>query len=710
MLVNFGIPDATANGAILLKQTYLRYLDPYEKIYFLGEEEDRDDDWYNDEEESRSRRQKAQKIQSTVPLSYNHRQHEVHEDHRKVAGLSTNIYKKTDYDRLALSLTSPLPNEQDFGINVCTLLSNEGKHTLKLGKCPRLVDLLLAHAGVFNHRKFVSPFIWTSGIRLMLFCFSDNLEEYLNDIYAESRDYNILEFWGSVCRDWSVRNLMLHPSTTTAEIRKRRTKCRKSSTKSATPDKKTVTSEGSRQLTEMLKRAEREMGMNENDETDELFASGPGNGTRELAGQRVLQVATILRNLSFEEDNASVLSKNLTCLRFCLLCTSSQWSNLNQMGFDILSNIASEVDLERGYTDSCITDCFLSLIANCIASEDRFQVVSSLDVLTKLCQYEPNEAFICDVITDQQSPVYDYLVKYLSLHDIHLLISTLECMYALSSLGESTCNSIVRTHGALEALVSLVTVEAQSYGPKACILMRVVETVPGSTMSAISSGDLRQVHSQQVISQPAQLTQLQAVQPNAVTNQEAIQRQLLQSSPVITSVQNVANRASSPHVVNDAQTVQIRGGQIVQIQRSADSTQQPTLVATSQAAGGQMVVVQQNAQQPQHQQQQRIIVSQPQPIIQQQAKPVQQPALQQPQQQPHQQQQPQGSQQVQLRVANDEVNRQFCLSWLKATYEPFPGSCIDQQVMYKQYLASLHKLGKRDVISGQHYVLAVRYV
>lgn len=76
--------------------------------------------------------------------------------------------------------------------------------------------------------------------------------------------------------------------------------------------------------------------------------------------------------------------------------------------------------------------------------------------------------------------MYDQLVAYLSLHDIHLLISTLECLYSLSCLGATPCNSIARTHGAIDALVSLMTVEAQSYGPKACILMRVVETVPGA--------------------------------------------------------------------------------------------------------------------------------------------------------------------------------------------------------------------------------------
>ena len=142
--------DTTANAALALKQIYLRYLDTYEKFHFLGEEEDREDDWNYDEEDSRTRRQKAQKIQATVPVIYNYKQHAIEDHLRANYGLSTDIYRKTDYDRLTLSLSSPLPNEQDFAINTCTLLSNEGKHTLKLGKCPRLLDHLLAHAGVYN--------------------------------------------------------------------------------------------------------------------------------------------------------------------------------------------------------------------------------------------------------------------------------------------------------------------------------------------------------------------------------------------------------------------------------------------------------------------------------------------------------------------------------------------------------------------------------
>lgn len=54
-----------------------------------------------------------------------------------------------------------------------------------------------------------------------------------------------------------------------------------------------------------------------------------------------------------------------------------------------------------------------------------------------------------------------------------LLIYTLECLYSLSSLGTPACNAIVRAKGSIHTLISLLTVEAQSYGPEACIGMKV---------------------------------------------------------------------------------------------------------------------------------------------------------------------------------------------------------------------------------------------
>lgn len=58
--------------------------------------------------------------------------------------------KHSQYDKLVYSLMSGLPNEVDFALNVCVLLSNEGKHVLRLERCPRLLEVLLAHVGIFS--------------------------------------------------------------------------------------------------------------------------------------------------------------------------------------------------------------------------------------------------------------------------------------------------------------------------------------------------------------------------------------------------------------------------------------------------------------------------------------------------------------------------------------------------------------------------------
>ena len=121
--------------------------------------------------------------------------------------------------------------------------------------------------------------------------------------------------------------------------------------------------------------------------------------------------------------------------------------------------------------------------------------------------------------------VYEKLCSYLTIPDVALLIYTLECVYALSSLGQATCNAFLHCPGTLDVLISLLTIEvfhfqttfhplisliewmlesvfhfnddwvhwlcdlsrfqAQSYGSKARILMNVVETVAeGETVAS----------------------------------------------------------------------------------------------------------------------------------------------------------------------------------------------------------------------------------
>ncbi|XP_011647945.1 AT-rich interactive domain-containing protein 2 isoform X4 [Pogonomyrmex barbatus] len=472
----FHLPSGCINSGVGLKQIYLRYLDRYEKVHFLGEDGQQADD---DDEDSRHRKWSARALHS-VPLTYNHHQHNIAESLRDYNGLSSDLYKPSNYDKLALSLLSPLPNEQDFAINVCTLLSNEGKHTLRLDKYPRLVNILLAHAGVFD---------------------SPGTRQLFIEVYSRVRNYSINSFWSDVLDSQDVidltneRTFMKKPPTSLPTFSRRKTLEKEKQSKQdvaaltteneePTPsiDIEGVLSDCSRLDSLVLHSDESLKDQNQNsikfeDEDKDLFCVGRTLGTQDPYGQRVLQIASILRNLSFTPENATILGRNRCFLRFVLLCIRARWSNLHQLGFDILGNIANEVILKEA--GERITDVVLTCVAKGIESQDRFIVISCLEVLNKISQQDSNEEIVTFGLADN---VYELICRFLALSDIALLVYTLECLYALTSLGERPCTSVARVRGAIDTLVALVTVEAQSYGPKACILMRVVETV--STVAA----------------------------------------------------------------------------------------------------------------------------------------------------------------------------------------------------------------------------------
>ncbi|XP_011267142.1 AT-rich interactive domain-containing protein 2 isoform X6 [Camponotus floridanus] len=471
----FHLPGGCINSGVGLKQIYLRYLDRYEKVHFLGEDGQQADD---DDEDSRHRKWSARALHS-VPLTYNHHQHNIAESLRDYNGLSADLYKPSNYDKLALSLLSPLPNEQDFAINVCTLLSNEGKHTLRLDKYPRLVNILLAHAGVFD---------------------SPGTRQLFIEVYSRVRNYSINSFWSDVLDSQDVidltneRTFMQKPPTSLPTFSRRKTLEKEKEGKQQDVGASTTENEEPPPLIDidgilpdcprldLLASDESLRDQNQNsikfeEEDKDLFCVGRTLGTQDPYGQRVLQIASILRNLSFTPENAVILGRNRCFLRFVLLCVRARWSNLHQLGFDILGNIANEIILKEA--GERITDVVLSCVAMGIESQDRFIVISCLEVLNKISQQDINEEIVTFGLADN---VYELICRFLALSDIALLVYTLECLYALTSLGERPCTSVARVRGAIDTLVALVTVEAQSYGPKACILMRVVETV--STVAA----------------------------------------------------------------------------------------------------------------------------------------------------------------------------------------------------------------------------------
>ncbi|KAF5308291.1 hypothetical protein FQR65_LT06284 [Abscondita terminalis] len=626
----FKLPDKCINAGVGLKQLYLRYLDRWEKVHFLGEEADRGSD---DDEESRHKRWSARALHS-VPLSYNYQQHNIAECTREYNNLSADLYKPSDFDRLVLSLLSPLPNEQDFAINVCTLLSNDSRHTLKLEKYPRIADYLLGHTGLYNHsslRKLLTSYYKSRQHSLDSFwrdvidveeCLdltnenefvppekvvppTDNVDSKMNvDSSAESIENSILK------TDTLVNNSI--PSTSTL--------CTLLDKRNSDNDLTSFTNGGG--SVKCIQGQFFQFDRSSNDK--ELFNLGRALGTQDYVGQRVLQVASILRNLSFVEENIPVLSKNETFVRFLILCSNSRWMNLQNLGLDMLGNISCEYLIKDLQKDK-ISVALLRLITKGLESEDRTFCIASLDALNKLSQKEANEEVLARSL---DSFIYKRVCSFLTLHDVMVLVYTLECLYSLSSLGEKPCNMIVNIHGVIDTLVSLVTVEGKSYGPKACIGMKLVETVPGGTTSQSTS----------TVSTSTTATTTNAVSTAVTTS--VTTTTVLSSATTTLLAASVVPTTPVKTVTNVTKTVQIAPQRVI-----------IAPVATT-------TVVQQ-----QHAHQQAI-----------------------------------------------QENEQFALAWIRATYEPANGSRIDHQELYKHYINSCAKIGRRGVIAPLHFPRCVRSV
>lgn len=413
-----GFPEKCVNSELALKHIYIRYFDKYEKVNFLGEgEKERIDE---DEDENRHKRWSARALHS-IPTSYNHNHHNITSSMRETHKLSTNLYQASEYDKLAMSLLSPLPNEQDFAINVLTLMSNECKQTLRLHKCPRLIGILLAHAGIFEH---------------------SNLREMFNEFYSKVRGNSLEAFWKDLLSDKPDLFYLIYDDVLNNE-------------------------EGD------LKKAIHELPSKELQEYN-FFGLGRQLGTQDYIGQRVHQVMTIIRNLSFFEENISILASDKTLIRFLVMSANVRWNNLHMMALDVLGNICSDVILKDPFADLVSRHLF-GLVCDEIESRDRATIIAAMEVLSKLCSKEENEEFLLKHLKKEN---YKSASIYLLVPDMMLLVYTLECIYSLTSLGEKACNCFVEIHGFMDTLVSLITIEAQSLGPDSCIQMKVIETVP----------------------------------------------------------------------------------------------------------------------------------------------------------------------------------------------------------------------------------------
>ncbi|XP_040834856.1 AT-rich interactive domain-containing protein 2 isoform X1 [Ochotona curzoniae] len=404
----FNFPRSCSNAAFALKQYYLRYLEKYEKVHHFGE----------DDEEVPPGNPKPQLPIGAIPSSYNYQQHSVSDYLRQSYGLSMDFNSPKDYNKLVLSLLSGLPNEVDFAINVCTLLSNESKHAMQLEKDPKIITLLLANAGVFDD---------TLG----------SFSTVFGEEWKEKTDRDFVKFWKDIVDDNEVRDLISD---------------RNKSHEGPPGD----------WIWESLFHPPRKLGIND------------------IEGQRVLQIAVILRNLSFEEGNVKLLAANRTCLRFLLLSAHSHFISLRQLGLDTLGNIAAELLLDP--VDFKTTHLMFHTVTKCLMSRDRFLKMRGMEILGNLCKAEDNGVLICEYV-DQDS--YREIICHLTLPDVLLVISTLEVLYMLTEMGDVACTKIAKVEKSIDMLVCLVSMDIQMFGPDALAAVKLVEH-PSSSHQVLS--------------------------------------------------------------------------------------------------------------------------------------------------------------------------------------------------------------------------------
>ncbi|XP_073954613.1 brahma associated protein 170kD isoform X4 [Choristoneura fumiferana] len=465
------LPHPCINGSTLLRRIYGTYLEKYEKAKGPPS---RDDDNDMDDLDLRSTRGRGSNVPRTPyggGTYYSASGEPLRAVQTRVAGPS---------ERLALSLLSPMPNEQDFAVNVCTVLAADHSNRMPLGTTPHILDFLLAHAGVYNHMS---------------------LRDTIGRSYFEARGRYPHEFWqlragGGGAKELADETKFSQLSGDQPELMVQALAAHNTLTDCLLNE-----CGGEELIEKILEEEANEDWVTEPSEDEQLFAPELPGGASCVYTQRVLQIASIVRSLSFHEENVQYLAKNTTLIRFLLLCANCWVGSLRQSGLDALGNISTELIIKDPAT-CLISRHILSTIQSALVSNDRARVLAALELLNKLAQNEANEDTLLKVL---EAKVYSDVCALLTLRDIMVLVCTLECVYALTSLGDRAGEYVARLPGLVATLVSLVTVEAQSYGPRACILMRVVETVSGpSAIAAAAEREQDKNTQQQPLSQQQQ--------------------------------------------------------------------------------------------------------------------------------------------------------------------------------------------------------------
>ncbi|CAD6193946.1 unnamed protein product [Caenorhabditis auriculariae] len=503
----FGIRDDVVCGDHAIKLIYMRYLSKFEQVETMGDVDD-----YMDSEMSRSRgRTSSFFATNDCPVS----QSRVSEYLRRDDRFSGN--NEPDYGRLVKSLLAGLPNEVDFAVNVCMLLSHAGPRQLRIAYAPSILTLLAAHGGIFDD--------------------DDEVLADMSETWRTASGHDFEAFWASsgIPKDMLLRFMG-------------------SSVVSRVPI-----------------------------EDDENFFTAvvTDYNVKDPVSWRMNQIATIIRNLSFEPVNRVTMASSWPTMKFLLMCAKSKWAPLYTAALDALSNLACDINLSSAVLVHFSQHGLLQIIREGIFSNDKFKLIRSLEILTGLCNYEGNESLISEFLSRE---IFEHILDMVVVKDIMMCVYTLECLYQISEMGDLACQYLAQTPRAINQLVSMATLEAVSFGPAGLAGMKVVEYQPQGMpnpppMQQTHPNQSHPMQPQQPSSQPQQPSRIpsQLPPPQSASSQMTVRQAIasgLVNQPQFVQQQQQQASAIPPHMQQHMSSPQLRP--IAQQQPTSPVSMPPT--------------------------------------------------------------------------------------------------------------------------------------
>jgi len=375
-------------------------------------------------------------------------------------GLFNDFVRRNEYEKLELSLICGFPNELTFTLNTLLLLSSSTNHSksFHLYKCPRLLDLLLRHIGLF-----ISSDILT---------IDQSFQILYENIWSKHLNYHLEQFWIESCSP-KILKLLLNIN---------------------------------REINSTLFN----FNSNENYQQQQFRIEQILMIIRNLSFDRL----NALYLLDTMQSISSITYKFLLLISYC-----ENEIELQKYAYDIWTNLALYMHLRLVSNDEGLL--FRQLLNHMLnqnddddqQQQDRFKIIRALEIISNLAHAgNDNGIYLIDYI----NIIIENLIH---IPDILILVHTLECLYRLSELGEQLCDAILKVKSStsiITTLIHLLTIEARSFSSQTIKTIKIVEMSSGPVL--LPSYHQPPIVPQSVVVMSTNQSTQQHLKPVTVTN------------------------------------------------------------------------------------------------------------------------------------------------------------------------------------------------